>query len=380
VPKKRSASASLDPLREQIDRIDGQVLRLINRRARLAQRIGQAKQQDKTITYVPSRERQIMARLSELNPGPLSDSAVQAIYREIISASRALEQLPKVAYFGPAASYTHIAAREQFGAQAEFVSASTIPQVFAEIEQGRANYGVVPIENSSEGAVGVTLDMFVESSLHIIAERSVAIDHCLLSRAKRMERVKRVLAHPQALGQCRRWLATHLAGVTIEEASSNSRAAELATADSHTAAIAGRLAAEEYRLNLLATNIQDQAANVTRFAVIGHEQPSKPTGHDKTALFLSVRNQAGVLHSLLKPFADNAVNMLRIESRPFKGKPWEYLFFVDVEGHVSDAPLVRALQGIEPLCIEVKILGSYATAKHASGNLRRPTRPLVRSE
>ena len=366
MPKKRSAAVSLDPLRDKIDRIDAQVLTLINRRARLAQQIGKAKQKDQAVVYVPSRERQILDRLAELNTGPLSDAAIQAIYQEIIAASRALEQLPRIAYFGPAASYTHIAAREQFGAQAEFVPAMTIPQVFAEVEQGRTHYGVVPIENSSEGAVGVTLDMFVESPLHIVAERSVAIDHCLLSRAKRIDRVKRVLAHPQALGQCRRWLTTHLTGTTVEEASSNSRAAELAAADSHTAAIAARLAAHEYGLNVLAANIQDQAANVTRFAVVGHEQPSKPTGHDKTALFLSVRNQAGVLHTLLKPFADNAINMLRIESRPLRGKPWEYLFFVDVEGHVSDVPLVRALLEIEPLCLQVKVLGSYATAKHSA--------------
>lgn len=284
MPTKRSASSSLDSLREQIDRIDAQILRLINRRARLAQRIGQAKQQNKAVAYVPSRERQIMARLSELNPGPLSDSAVQAIYREIISASRALEQLPRIAYVGPAASYTHIAAREQFGAQAEFVPAATIPQVFTEVEQGRAHYGVVPIENSDEGAVGVTLDMFVESPLQIIAERCVEMQ----------------------LGQ---------------------------------------------------------AANVTRFAIVGHEQPSKPTGHDKTLLLLSVRDQAGGLHNLLQPFADNAINLLRIESRPLRSKLWEYLFFIDVEGHVSDTRLARALQEIEPVCVQVKILGSYATAK-----------------
>lgn len=365
MPTKPSAT-SLDPLREQIDRIDAHVLRLINRRARLAQRIGQAKHRNHAVPYVPGREQQIMTRLATLNSGPLPDAAVQAIYREIISASRALEQLPRIAYFGPAASYTHMAAREQFGTQAEYVAVSTIPQVFAEVEHGQTDYGVVPIENSSEGAVGITLDMFVESPLQIIAERSLAICHCLLSRAARLERVQRVLAHPQAIGQCRRWLATHLAAATIEEASSNSRAAELATADTHTAAIAGRLAGEQYNLNVLAANIQDQAANFTRFAVLGHEQPSQPTGHDKTALFVSVQDTAGVLYKTLKPFADNAINMLRIESRPLKGKPWEYLFFIDVEGHVNDKPLARALKEIEPLCVQVKILGSYVIAKKAN--------------
>lgn len=365
MPTKRSAT-SLDPLREQIDRIDAQVLGLINRRARLAQRIGQAKQKDQAVAYVPEREQQIIARLSALNSGPLPDAAIQAIYREIISASRALEQLPRIAYLGPAASYTHMAAREQFGSQAECVSVSTIPQVFAEVEHGQTDYGVVPIENSSEGAVDITLDMFVESPLRIIAERSLEIRHCLLSRAARLDRVKRVLAHPQAIGQCRRWLATHLAGATIEEASSNSRAAELAAADTHTAAIAGRLAGEQYTLNVLAANIQDQAANFTRFAVLGRDgQPSKPTGHDKTALFVSVQDQAGVLYQTLKPFADNAINMLRIESRPLKGKPWEYLFFIDVAGHIDDTHLARALKEIQPLCVQVKILGSYAIAKKA---------------
>ena len=365
MPKKRSV-ASLAPLREKIDRIDAQIVRLINRRASVAQRIGQAKHGDQAVIYVPSREHQIMARLAELNSGPLSTRAVQTIYREIISASRALEQLPRVAYLGPAASYTHMAAREQFGAQAECVPVSTIPEVFAEVEHEHTDYGVVPIENSTGGAVDITLDLFVESPLTIIAERSLAIRHCLLSRASRLERLERVLAHPQALAQCRRWLATHLSNAVVEEASSNSRAAELAARDTRTAAIASRLAGEEYKLRVLAADIQDQTDNFTRFAILGHEQPSRPTGHDKTALFVSVKDRAGVLYQTLKPFADNAINMLRIESRPLKGKPWEYLFFIDVEGHREDPPLARALQEIEPLCVQVRILGSYATAKQAS--------------
>lgn len=364
VPQKRT-SPSLATLREQIDRLDAQILTLINRRARLASRIGHAKRQDGASTYVPGRERQIFARLATINRGPLSNEAVQSIYREIISASRALEQQFRIAYFGPEASYTHMAAREQFGSQAVFVPSATIPQVFAEVERGEADYGVVPIENSSEGAVAITLDMFVESSLQIIAERFLEIRHCLLSRASQLGQITRVLAHPQALGQCRRWLATHLPGIPSEEAANNARAAELAASDPKVAAIAGRLAAEHYRLKILATNIQDQAANFTRFAVLGREtQFSQPTGRDKTSLLLSVRDEVGVLYRTLKPFADNAINLLRIESRPLKGRPWEYLFFIDVEGHVTDAPLAHALREIEPHCSFAKVLGSYATANH----------------
>jgi chorismate mutase / prephenate dehydratase len=348
---KRTPPA-LSVFREQIDRIDTQVLALINRRARLASQIGQAKRQDGASTYVPSRE-------------TLSNDAITAIYREIISASRALEEKLRIAYFGPIATYTHQAAREQFGAQADYLPASTIPQVFAEVERGEADYGVVPIENSSEGAVAITLDLFVDSPLNIIAERFLEIRHCLLSRAPQKDKITRVLAHPQALAQCRRWLAANLPGIPAEEVSSNARAAELAVATPTLAAIAGRLAGEHYKLKLLATNIQDQAANFTRFAVIGRDtQTSQPTGHDKTSLLLSVRDEVGVLYRTLKPFADNKISLLRIESRPLKGRPWEYLFFIDVEGHVTDAPLAQALHDIAPLCAWVKVLGSYAAANH----------------
>ncbi|MBI3247897.1 MAG: prephenate dehydratase [Deltaproteobacteria bacterium] len=356
---------SLSSLREQIDRIDAQVVTLLNRRARLAMRIGQLKSRDRASAYVPSRERQVLAQVLALNTGPLSNEALRAIYREIVSAARALEEPLRIAYFGPEATYTHMAAREQFGSQARFQPLPTIPQVFAEVEQAQADYGVVPIENSSEGSVAITLDTFVDSPLHIIAEISLEIRHCLLSRATRLEQITRVLAHPQALAQCRRWLATNLPGATVEEVVSNARAAELATADAHVAAIAGRMAAEHYKLNVLAAGIQDQSANFTRFAVIGRPQaPGQPTGHDKTSMLLSVRDEVGALYHSLKPFADNAINLHRIESRPLKGRPWEYLFFIDVEGHLHDEPIARALEQIRPLCPLVKVLGSYVSANH----------------
>jgi chorismate mutase/prephenate dehydratase len=366
VPQKHN-SPSLSLLREQIDRIDTQVVALLNRRARLAMRIGQLKSRDRASAYVPSRERQVLARLVELNKGPLSASAIRAIYREVISASRALEEPLRIAYFGPEATYTHMAAREQFGSQAIFSPVATVPQVFADVEQTQADYGVVPIENSSEGSVAITLDSFVDSALTIIAEVALEIRHCLLSRASHLDQVKRVLAHPQALAQCRRWLATHLPGASIEEAASNARAAELAVTDAQVAAIAGQMAAEHYKLNVLAGGIQDQSANFTRFAVLGRAQPPGPsTGHDKTSLLLSVRDEVGALYHALKPFADNAINLLRIESRPLKGRTWEYLFFIDVEGHIHDEPIARALQQIQPLCSLVKVLGSYVSVNHIS--------------
>ncbi len=360
-------SLSLDTLRHKIDRLDAQVLILLNRRARLAQQIGNQKGEKQRAAYVPSRERAIFARLVELNTGPLPDESVQAVYREIISASRALEQSFRIAYLGPEASYAHMTACEQFGSKAEFVPVPTIPHIFAEVESGRVTYGVVPVENSGQGSVAITLDLFIESNLHIIAERSLEIRHCLLSRAKKRERIGRVLAHPQALAQCQDWLATHLPGVPTEAASSNSRAAELVQSDTHAAAIAGRLAAERYRLNVLDSDIQDQAANFTRFAVLSRSpQRGKPTGDDKTSLVLSVRDEPGVLYQVLKPFADHSINLLRIESRPLKGRPWEYVFFIDIEGHVSEAAIADALREIKPRCVSVKVLGSYASFVHAS--------------
>lgn len=357
----RAAHGALDTLREKIDHVDGQLLRLLNRRARLARQIGERKGGTGPV-YVPSREHAILARLTALNGGPLPDEAVAAIYREIISASRALETPLRIAYLGPQASYAHMAAEAQFGSSAEFVPVETIPAVFAAVEQGSVDYGVVPVENSTQGSVVTTLDLFIETPLHIIAERSLEIRHCLLSRATRLEQLQRVIAHPQSLAQCQHWLAAHLAGVPTEAASSNSRAAELVRKDTHAAAIAGRLAAERYRLHILEADIQDEAANYTRFAVLNRApQTGKPTGKDKTSLVLSVRDESGVLYRVLKPFADHSINLLRIESRPLKGRPWEYVFFIDLEGHESEPSISEALRQVTPRCTTVKVLGSYVT-------------------
>ena len=365
------SQSALETFRERIDRLDAQILRLLNRRARLAQRIGNTKGQTGPV-YRPSRERAILARLAELNTGPLPNESVQTIYREIISASRALETSLRVAYLGPEASYAHMASKEQFGSKAEFIPVETIPQIFSTVENGQADYGIVPVENSTQGSVALTLDLFIETNLHIIAERSLAIRHCLLSRSTKRERIQRVLAHPQALAQCQHWLATHLPGVPTEAAASNARAAELVRRDARAAAIAGRLAAERYRLNIIDADIQDQAANYTRFAILSRTwQPGTPSGNDKTSLVLSVRDEPGVLHQVLRPFAAHSMSLLRIESRPLKGRPWEYVFFIDVEGHVGDRALAEALREIEPCCMSVKVLGSYTSFGSATGPARQ---------
>ena len=365
------SQSALETFRERIDRLDAQILRLLNRRARLAQRIGNTKGQTGPV-YRPSRERAILARLAELNTGPLPNESVQTIYREIISASRALETSLRVAYLGPEASYAHMASKEQFGSKAEFIPVETIPQIFSTVENGQADYGIVPVENSTQGSVALTLDLFIETNLHIIAERSLAIRHCLLSRSAKRERIQRVLAHPQALAQCQHWLATHLPGVPTEAAASNARAAELVRRDARAAAIAGRLAAERYRLNIIDADIQDQAANYTRFAILSRTwQPGTPSGNDKTSLVLSVRDEPGVLHQVLRPFAAHSMSLLRIESRPLKGRPWEYVFFIDVEGHVGDRALAEALREIEPCCMSVKVLGSYTSFGSATGPARQ---------
>ena len=354
------SKSTIDSLRGRIDRIDARVLKLLNQRARLALRIGHAKMRRRNEVYVPGRERGIYDQLFALNQGPLPNEAVRTIYREVISASRALEKPLRIAYLGPEATFTHMAAREQFGSQATFVSAETIPQVFAAVERGHSDYGAVPVENSTEGVVGTTLDMFVESPLNILSELSLEIRHCLLSHSGFLKRIKRVLSHPQSLAQCRRWLATHLPGVPVEETTSNARAAEIAAQDSAAAAIAGKLAAERYGLKIVAEGIQDQSANLTRFVVIGQPQDnSLSTGHDKTSILFSVRDEVGVLYRMLKPFAENRINLIHIESRPLKGRPWEYLFFLDVEGHLHEESIDRAVQELAKGCLFVKVLGSY---------------------
>lgn len=353
-----SRKESLDALRKKIDEVDERIVGLLNERALLALKIGRAKSLNREEVYVPSREKEIIERLSTLNRGPLQEEALRSIYREVLSASRSLEAPIKIAYFGPEATFTHLAARERFGSSSTFIPMPGIADVFQEVSRQRADYGVVPIENSTEGVVTHTLDMLVEADVKICAEIFLEIHLCLLSRSGRFEDVRRVVSHPQALAQCRRWLATHCARVQVETAASTAQAAQMALQDGSVAAIASGMAKDYYGLEVVAANVEDQANNTTRFLVIGDHQP-KPSGEDKTSIVFSVKDEVGVLHRMLEPFAKNRINLTKIESRPLKHKAWEYLFFLDFEGHTKEPRVQRALRKLEKNCIFIKVLGSY---------------------
>jgi chorismate mutase/prephenate dehydratase len=364
--------ASLPALRRDIDRIDGVILRLLNERARVVLRVAEQKARTNSTVYAAGREKNVLTRVARLNGGPLPDRLVRTIFREIISASRSLQGPLKAAYLGPEATFAHLAARQLFGAATEYLPASTIAEVFHEVESGRAGLGVVPVENSTEGMVAHTLDLLAESPLRICAEISLPIQHCLLARpGTRLAGVKRVAAHPQALAQCRQWLATHLPRVPTATESSNARAAERARGERGMAAIAAEAAAEVYGLDVLARGVQDDPGNLTRFLVLGQRDAPQPSGDDKTSLFFSARNQVGMLARMLKPFADHGVDLIKIESRPLRGQPWEYVFFIDCKGHRKTRRVQQALAEVGRRALRMKVLGSYPVAPPPNG---RPAR------
>lgn len=357
----------LPALRRRIDALDDRLLALLNERARVVQAIYAEKLRHakggSAGAFVPGREAEILRRLTAHNPGPFPREAVAPVFREVISGCRSLELRPKVAYFGQPGSNTHQAALDLFGSQADLAPVAGIPGVFEDVEQGRATYGVVPVENSTEGVINHTLDLFVDSELKICAEISLPIRHLLLSPTGRLDRVRRVLSHPQALAQCRRWLARRLPQAAQEPSASTSQAAQQAARDrsGRTAAIASALAARLYGLKTAAANVQDQGDNATRFLLIG-QAPSRPTGKDKTSVMLSVRDRVGALSAVLKPFERHKVNLTSIESRPSRRKAWDYYFFVDFHGH-QDAPKVRRLlQALRGQVVQLKVLGSYPAA------------------
>jgi len=356
-------STQLGPLRKRIDRIDDQLLRLLNRRAALALEIAARKAKANAPVYAPVREKGVLERVMHTNGGPLRPDDVRAIFGEIISASRGLEQTLRVAYFGPEGTYTHLAARRQFGAAAEYVPVSAIADVFREVEGRRAQVGVVPVENSSEGMVAHTLDLLVDSKLHICAEIALAVRHCLLVRpGSTLRAVREVAAHPQALAQCRRWLAAHLPGVRVSEEASNARAAQRARRERGVAAIAAAEAGAIYGLDAAATAIQDEAGNVTRFLVLRDTDAERPTGDDKTSIVVSVRDEVGVLSRLLQPFARHGIDLIKIESRPLRERPWEYYFFLDLMGHRRQRKVGQALAAVARRALSLRVLGSYPVA------------------
>jgi chorismate mutase/prephenate dehydratase len=351
----------LDEWRSRIDEIDRQLLGLLNQRAQLAREIGRAKLDSGRPVFVPEREQEILEDLVRLNPGPLPAAAVRAIWSEILSASRSLQRPFRVAYFGPPGTNTHVAAVRHFGESAEYVPVRGIPEVFEAVERERTDVGVVPVENSTEGSVSHTLDGFTESALSICGEVLLEIHHHLLSRAADLPEIKRVASHPQALAQCRAWLDHHLPHAEVVETASTSAAAEQAVLDATVAAVASELAARLYGLPVLRERIEDHVGNVTRFLVIGRQAPAR-TGRDKTSILFTIRDEVGTLYRILEPLAAARLNLTRIESRPTRRRPWDYVFFVDFEGHRDDPVTQGVLAAVRERCLFVKVLGSYPMA------------------
>jgi len=349
---------TIEQLRQKIDSIDDRIVSLLNERAQVVLEVGRLKSGSNMEFHVPGRERQIYERLLGANSGPFPNDALRSIYREVISACLALESPMKVAFLGPKATFSHLATMQQFGLSAELVAMKSIPAVFEEVEKGKALYGVVPVENSTEGVISHTLDMFVDSSLQITAEILLEVHHDLLSRTGRMEDVRKVYSHAQPIAQCRNWLEGHLPGVPLVDVASTAVAAQIASEDYTAAAIASELAASLYDLKVVRSRIEDQVNNFTRFLVISRKACER-SGNDKTSVLFSVKDEPGILCRMLEPFAKRGINLSKIESRPFKQKAWEYIFFLDLFGHLSDPDVGEALEELKTCCQFLKILGSY---------------------
>ena len=347
--------------RSRINSIDNQILNLLNQRAEAALQIGDLKRRQDAPSYVPEREAEVLSRLVAAASGPLPPEAVTAVWREILSACRVLEGPLTVAYLAPQGTFTHQAARERFGDAADYRPSRTIAETFDDVERGRVHFGVVPVENSTDGAVNVTHDRLVNTDVQICGELTLEIAQHLLSRAADLTDVKRVLSHPQGLGQCRAWLAEHLPEVPQEETASTAGAVEMAAADPGIAAIASDLAGRLYGVPILRRRIEDNRHNATRFLVLGH-RASKPSGRDKTSILFAMPNQPGALYRILEPFARSGLNLTKIESRPAKRMPWEFVMFVDFEGHRETPEVAAALSEAAERTVYLKVLGSYPAA------------------
>jgi chorismate mutase / prephenate dehydratase len=352
-------SEELKKYREQIDELDEQILKLVSERARLARTIGSLKNGGPI--YRPEREAQILRRLMENNPGPLADDAVTAIFRTVMSNCRALEKELSVAFLGPLGTYSEEAASKQFGGLSSPVQCTSIDEVFQAVEAGNVDYGVAPVENSTEGAIGRTLDLLLATSLRICGEVELPVHHNLLSRAVDKNAIRTIYSHAQSLAQCHEWLNRNLPGVERQAVASNSEAAKVAASDAGAAAIAGRRAGELYALNLLAENIEDDPRNTTRFLVLANHDVA-PSGRDKTSLAMATRNIPGAVVDLLAPLAKHGVSMSKLESRPAHTGLWEYVFFVDIDGHRENPHVHAAMLEMADKAAFLKILGSYPAA------------------
>ncbi len=348
----------ISKLRKIVDSIDSEILELLNKRAAIILDIGKLKAKKKEEVYVPERESEVYKKLSLKNKGPLSSASVKAIYREIMSSALSLEKPLAIAYLGPELTFTHLASMKKFGSSVNYESCETITDVFAEVEKGRADYGVVPIENSIEGAVTHTFDMFMDSGLKICSEIYFEISHNLLSRESAKGKIRKIYSKHEVFGQCRIWLETNMPRVELIEVSSTARAAEIASREKGSACIASELAGKKYGLKILESSIEDMVHNVTRFLVIG-KSDARPTRKDKTSIMVSVKDRVGALHDILVPFKKLGINLTKIESRPSKVRAWEYYFFVDMEGHHSDPKISKMIAKLRKESTYLKILGSY---------------------
>lgn len=348
----------LKPLREQIDAIDAQILALLNQRAKVAQEVGHVKAETNAPVFRPEREAQVLRGVADRNPGPMVATDVQTIFREIMSACRALEKRVTVAYLGPVGTFSEQAVYQQFGSAVEGLPCASIDEVFRATEAGTADFGVVPVENSSEGAINRTLDLMLGTTTLISGEVAIAVHHSLMTKTGNMDGVQVICAHSQALAQCQVWLNQNYPNIERRAVASNAEAARMAGDDASVAAIASEMAGTQYKLGVVKGHIQDDPHNRTRFAVIGHLQ-TLPSGKDHTSLVLAVPNKAGAVYQLLAPLARHGVSMTRFESRPARIGTWEYYFYVDVDGHVNDAAVGKALAELKDQAAFFKVLGSY---------------------
>jgi chorismate mutase/prephenate dehydratase len=353
-------SAELDRLRAEIDRLNDSLLEQLNERAKLARAVGMLKVGQ---AYRPEREAQVLRRVKERNQGPLSDETVALLFREIMSACLALERPITVAYLGPRGTFSERATLKHFGLAAEALPTTSIDEVFRAVESGAADFGVVPVENSTEGAVGRSLDLMPQTPMQVCGEVIVRIHHNLMAKVspRDFSEIKRVFSHGQSLGQCHEWLNAHVPHAERVAVASNAEAARRAAEEPGSAAVAGEMAAEHYGLTILAANIEDEPNNTTRFLILGDYRPAA-SGRDKTSIVLSARNRAGAVYEMLTPFATRGVSMTKFESRPSRVALWEYLFFVDIEGHRDDANVAAALKEVNGIAGYLKVLGSYPVA------------------
>lgn len=359
--KDAADTSVMKGLRKRIDEIDSKILELINARAGCAIEVGEYKKQHNLEFYAPERELQVLEAIEKKNKGPFPSSVLRHIFREIMSASLSLEKPLRIAFLGPLATFTHQAGLQHFGLSGEFLPKKDIADVFSEVERGKADYGVVPVESTAEGAVDHTLDMLVSSKLKICAEVMLEVTSSLFNKSGLVEDIEKVCSHPHALAQCREWLRENLSGASIVEVSSTATAASMASEDKTIAAIAGQAASDMYGLRVVEASIEDVPQNYTRFLIIGSKESAR-TGTDKTSIVCAINDDPGALSKMLSPFADRNINLTKIESRPLRTKAWEYVFLIDIEGHACEDNIKDAIAELKGISSFLKILGSYPKA------------------